>query len=165
MSALRGVGCVLLAGALGCTSSGAVGVVASSGQPDAALAVDGAPEDACAEGGCNDGRAPDCSEAGTCPECSQASDCADGKVCSADGTCVQCLSDEHCLGAETSICAPWGECERPCLNDAECEPSEQRCAPNSQVCVECLANTDCAESGAWCDQGECQDCTSADCAS
>jgi Cys-rich repeat protein len=119
------------------------------------------------DNGCEAG-APACDESGeapVCVECQADGDCAEGSVCDeATNTCTACIDDtdggqdtgcamadpvcddttvgaETCLTCEDNMGA--GETDNGCAEDVPaCEESGE--AP---VCVECLANDDCADGG------------------
>lgn len=127
----------------------------SGGLPVGVAAVDG--------GGNEGGQGPECQD----PDCLI---CASARA-NCDAPTLECHDTEGWLQkcsrcaacAVGSVCFQGFKCRPPCL-DGGCGPGEY-CDLESNACVRCLTDTDCAGFGAVCLAGECAECAfHSDCA-
>src|SRR5687768_4636974 len=77
------------------------------------------------------------------PTCSSDSDCDDGRHCDPLRGCVACLFDHQCDEGEACIDRT---CQHAtaCDSNADCDSGPAAvCDPDTLVCVECIASSDC----------------------
>lgn len=76
-----------------------------------------------------------------CKDCVTHGDCESGKFCSAEESCKECNTDQFCGDS--------------CTN---CAADAKYCDPDSLSCVDCVNDSQCGSSGAYCDGGSCKAC-------
>jgi len=94
---------------------------------------------------------------GSCEDCLDNSDCALGEVCGSDLECVAtCASDATCTDGDATHCSPTAAVCVECVIDGHCTADVDKTVCVATECVECRANTDCADPTPNCIDNECQ---------
>ncbi len=103
---------------------------------------------------------------GTCQDCQTSGDCSGSRPYCAAGDCVECLAAGNCPNDGETCDTIEGKCVPTCASNADCtDRTRTVCAPDREICVECLADTDCDGGKPRCIADQCRQCaTDADCA-
>lgn len=101
-----------------------------------------------------------------CGSDDQCSTALDGHVCGPAGTCVECAINSQCGTSQIctrSACVA-GSSGGACVEDSDCGSlaATTRCDTDSNACVECVSNSDCAQG--VCESNDCRLSIGATCA-
>jgi hypothetical protein len=93
-----------------------------------------------------------------CVKCVTSGDCMNDRPYCHESECVECLESANCGDDSLTCDLRDNRCKPRCVSDDGCSGSKTICSPSSELCVQCLVNSDCAADKPYCNQLECVMC-------